>query len=348
MHKIALFFGGDSPEYEISLRSAACVLRHLPRERYEVLAIGITRAGGFLLTDADPHRIETDAWQAGGRPVFLSHDPTRRGLFWQEDGKICHALPDLLLPVLHGGYGEGGEMQGLFALSGIPFAGCDTEAAVLCMDKVLTKTLLAPLMPTLPHICLLPEAQSEDEAVREIEAAFAYPVFIKPTHGGSSVGAGCANGREELHLRLEKAGFGRMAVMAEPCVKAREIELAVLAHGGDIEVSSPGEIRVADGFYSYEEKYGANSSARLFDRAELPEETVLRLQGYARTAYRRLGCRGGVRVDFFLTEPQGEIYLNEINSLPGFTEISMFPRLMTATRSLSDLLCLLVSEALST
>ena len=347
MYKIALFFGGTSPEHEVSLCSAACVLRHLPRTRFEPICVAITRDGSWHLTDPDPERIARGNCFDGAR-VRLSHDPTEPGLFVKTGKDEERILPDLLFPVLHGGSGEGGEMQGLFALSGIPFLGCRTEAAAISLNKALTKTVLREAgIPMLPFAVLhRGEDGFSDCELEEAEEKIGYPMFIKPLRGGSSIGAGRANGRKELLARLEKACAEDGDAIAEPFADVREAEVAVYEQNGRLVVSHPGEIRVADGFYGYEEKYKGAGEVSLYDRAELPEKTVILLRAYAMRAFLTLGIRSLARVDFFIKKSDGGILFNEVNTLPGFTDISMFPRLAAEGGDIPALLERLILGAL--
>lgn len=348
MYKIALFFGGTSPEHGVSLRSAACVLRHLSRTRYEPICVAIGRDGAWHLTVPDPDRIARGDCFDGAR-VFLSHDPTLPGLFYEAEDGWRRILPDLLFPVLHGGSGEGGEIQGLFALSGIPFVGCRTEAAAVSLNKALTKTLLRAVgIPMLPFAVLhRSEDGFSDTAIEEAEERIGYPMFIKPLRGGSSVGAGRASGRKELLIRLDEAAAEDGDVIAEPYADVRECEVAVHSENGRIFVSRPGEICIPGGFYGYAEKYENAGDVTLCEEAELPQKTVILLRAYAMRAFLTLGCRSLARVDFFIKKSDGSILFNEINTLPGFTEISMFPRLAAKDGDISSLLDTLIEGAMT-
>ena len=338
--KIALFFGGQSKEYDVSLASAAAVLRALDRGRYEPLAIGITRAGHWLLTRATPDEIEADKWQENAHPCFLSPDRGMRGLFLFEGERARLILPDLLFPLLHGRYGEDGCIQGLFALSGIPFVGCPTLPSAVGMDKHLTKTVAAAAgIPVLPWVTLT-RTEGTAAALARITEALSFPVFIKPSVGGSSIGAGVVTAPPDLPAALTRAWEEDAAALAEPYCPAREIEVAIL----DGVASRPGEITPPkDNFYDYNAKY-RGAGATLSIPARLSEETEETVRRYALTLYRALACRGQARVDFFLTE-EGKLYFNEINTLPGFTKDSMFPRLMAEGGDLSSLLTRMLAGA---
>ena len=343
---VALFFGGASREYEVSLASAAAVMRGLCAAKYAVIPIGITRAGRWLFTHATPEEIEADKWQADAIPALLSPDRGRPGLLlFADGGRPTRILPDVLFPVMHGKYGEDGCMQGLFALSGIPFVGCDVFAAAVGMDKATAKTLAtAAGIPVVPWV-FATHGSRESALIAQVERTLGYPVFVKPSRSGSSIGAGIARSRGELIEAYRRAAKVDRDILIEAYIPAREIEIAVCAIGGKTEVSRPGEIAPPDGgFYDYETKYRV-AGAELLPLARLTQKEERLVRAQARTVYRRLSCRGPARVDFFIPRGGGEIYFNEINTLPGFTAISMFPRLMTRERSFPDLLDAIIAGA---
>ncbi len=343
---LALFFGGASHEYEVSLCSAAAVLRGLCPDRYAVTAVGITRRGRWLATRATPDEIEADAWQTRGIPCLLSPDRGSPGLFLFPRGKKpVRVLPDVLFPVMHGKYGEDGCMQGLFALSGIPYVGCDTRAAAIGMDKATAKTLAqAAGIPVVPWV-FATHGSRDKEICAQAKHALGYPVFIKPSRSGSSIGAGIAKSQEELLSALRRAKKIDRDVLIEAYVPAREIEVAVCTVRGRTEVSRPGEITApTGGFYDYDTKY-RTAEATLSVPARLSHKEEVTVRDRARAIYHVFSCRGPARVDFFLPRDGGEIYFNEINTLPGFTAISMFPRLMTEKRSFSALLDEMIAGA---
>lgn len=346
--KLALFFGGISSEYAVSLRSAAAILRCLEAGPYEIYRIGIDRSGRWLLTEATPALIEADRWQANAFPCLLSPDRAMRGLWLFRPGEaVRRVVPDVLFPVLHGGYGENGSIQGLFALSGIPFIGSGTEASAVGMNKVLGKLAVRELgIPVVPWVSLQgPMLERPEEARLLAESRLGYPMFLKPARGGSSIGAGRVMRGAEFAAALARAAREDDCVLAESCLVAREFEVAVLQTQDSIEVSRPGEILPPSGdFYSYRAKYEAGGAV-LRDTAVLPPPQEKRLRGYASRIFTALGCRCGARVDFFLCRRTGRLYFNEINTLPGFTEGSMFPRLLTRERSMAELLQTLIAGA---
>lgn len=344
MKTIALFFGGRSGEYTVSLSSAAAVLRALDPRKYHPLPIGITREGAWLYTDASPDEIAADAWAARGLPCLLSPSDSHRGIFYQDrNGRLRRRVPDVIFSVLHGGAGEDGRMAGLFSMAGIPFVGAPTEGSALAMNKALAKLLAREAgVPTLPFLTY---TGGDVAALEKDAAALGYPLFVKPLHGGSSIGAGIVREPGELCPALARACDGGDGAMIEPYFPAREVELAVLEEGGALRVSAAGEIEVADGFYDFAAKY-QTSAARLFSRARISRACEERLRRYAAVIFRALGLTSLARVDFFVSRDEREtIYFNEVNALPGFTEISMFPRLLCEGRTLSTLLDTLIDGA---
>lgn len=346
MLKIAFLFGGVSEEYEVSLCSVAAIIRALPRTRYEPLCIGITQTGAWLLTPPDPDVIEADRWQAAGRPAYLLPDPTAGGILIRDGDRVRSEPVDLLFPVLHGGMGESGALQGLLALSGIPFVGCDVHACALTLDKSLAKRLVSAAgVGTADWIEVsADETDYLRQAADRAERMLGYPLFVKPRDGGSSIGAGPARDRHTLLRRLSEAATHGRAILIERQIRGRELEVAVTVQDGRPIASLPGEIRT-EGFYSYEEKYAPSSRTQLCTAPVLPAGVTARIRELAVRCFTCLGCRGLARVDFFLTE-DGALLFNEVNALPGFTETSMFPRLMTRNCRMGDLLELLIREAI--
>ena len=348
--KLALFFGGACSEYAISLRSAAAILRALDEEEYEVYKIGIDRGGRWLLTEATPALIEEDRWQGGAYPCLLSPDRALRGIWlFPPGGTVRRILPDLLFPVLHGKSGEDGQIQGLFSLSGIPFVGSGTEASALGMNKALAKLLARECgVAVVPWVTLTGEQLRDVSAAQATaEAKLGYPMFLKPARGGSSIGAACVRQPSAFAAALAQAAAEDDCVLAEAYVPAREIEVAVLETQDALRVSLPGEIRPPrDDFYSYAAKYEQKGATLSTHAAlSLPEEK--RVRGYAARIFRALGCRGCARVDFFISRATGRLYFNEINTMPGFTAISMFPRLLTEGGSMRTLLQEMIMGAMA-
>ncbi|MHB2018141.1 MAG: D-alanine--D-alanine ligase family protein [Candidatus Xenobia bacterium] len=322
--RIALLFGGRSAEHDISLLSARFVASTLDPERYDVVPIGISREGRWSLPAAGMKALETG--DISGLPVVPSAD---RGLVPQgaEEPPI-----DVVFPVLHGPFGEDGTMQGLLELAGIPYVGAGVLGSSIGMDKGAQKgVLVANGIPT-PRFVVLRRSEWEmDQAgtVKRLEERFGYPVFVKPANLGSSVGITKAHHRQELEGALQTAGEYDLRIVVEEALEGiREIEVAVI--GNEVpEVSVPGEIKPTHEFYSYEAKYLDEHGAALEIPAKLEPEMVRKIQDLARRTFLALDLCGLSRVDFFVRG--SDVWVNEVNTIPGFTPISMFPRLWEAS-----------------
>lgn len=328
--KLCVLFGGVSTEHDISLLSATAILRELDRARYDILPVGITKSGRWLyLPEWTEECMKNDAWQeqAGAVPVTLSVDRTRPGLFAQESEAFYPV--DCVFPVLHGFNGEDGTMQGLLEIAGVPFVGCDTAASAMSMDKSITKLICANAGVAQADWIVFSAHELADAArcVERVEARFAYPVFVKPACTGSSVGVSKVKQRDDLMAALRDAAQFDAKILVEEFIDGREIETAVLGNE-DAQVSCCGEILPAQEFYSFDAKYcDAASKTRI--PAELPDEVAEETRRRALRVYHALGCTGLSRVDFFVTRA-GDIVFNEINTIPGFTAISMYPKLFEA------------------
>lgn len=338
--RVYVVFGGRSGEHEVSLMSARSIISALDPDRYEVVPIGITKEGRWLLS-GDPMKALTDGVeQAGGTWVGLLGDPTRSALVAVEGsgrlpidlGKEDGAPPAVFLPVLHGTYGEDGTIQGLLEMAGVPYVGCGVLASSVAMDKVVAKQVFrAAGVPVADsELVLRSRWEEEPEAVLDqMEARFGYPNFVKPVNLGSSVGISKAHDRGELREALDLAARFDRRLMVEEAVDAREIECSVLGND-DIVASVPGEIIPGDEFYSYQDKYFDGKSYWEIPARIKPEqaEEVRRL---AVLAFKAVDGAGLARVDFFLDRETGRLLLNEINTIPGFTKISMYPKLWEAS-----------------
>lgn len=328
---LCVVFGGKSSEYEVSLRSAHAVISHLNKEKYRVLALGISKKGEWYLFDGDAERVLSDTWQGEGcTPVSL--DLTRGGLaILGKEAQIIDV--DLFMPVLHGEYGEDGRIQSLFEIAGAKYAGSDAFCSHICMNKRLTKKYATDLG--------VPVAREVKKA--ELDCDFAYPVFVKPTMGGSSVGVSRVTKRKELALALEMAEkYGE--AMVEEQIDGSEIEVGVLEIGGEIKVSYPGMIRYRGAFYDYEAKYRSGDNEYLIP-APIGKEVTEKIHQYARKLFLGLGCRDLGRFDFFVKK-NGDVVFNEVNTLPGFTDVSMFPKLfMSMGYSFEEILDAIIENA---
>lgn len=350
--RVAVIFGGRSGEHEVSLNSAVSVMSALDREKYEVIPVGITKEGGWLV-GVDPLKaVEAGEVGHAGTPAVLLGDPTRRGLIPvgpQQMGLTAAEgdTIDVVFPVMHGTYGEDGTIQGLLELANIPYVGAGVLASALGMDKVMMKTVFAQhgLPQARYWYCLRKDwEQDESGVVAEVEQRFGYPCFVKPANLGSSVGITKAHDREEFLKAMDLAACYDRKIIVEESVDAREIEVSVLGNDDPI-ASVPGEIIPSKEFYDYEAKY-LDGLSKLIIPADLPPETTEKVRRLAVEAFKAVDCAGLARVDFFVTRSGGEVLVNEINTIPGFTKISMYPKLWEATGiSYSQLLDRLIDLA---
>ncbi|TPV92453.1 MAG: D-alanine--D-alanine ligase [Myxococcales bacterium FL481] len=309
---VLLAFGGRSPEHDISIRSATEVLQAIDRERFDVRLLGIDRQGGWRLgtSDDDPAQVIAHA------PIVTDIQALR---------------VDVVFPVLHGPYGEDGRFQGLLDSIDVPYVGSGVLASALCMDKVRCKQVLATYrIPVVPWLsCWRRELDPSDAVLDRIAAEIGFPCFVKPANMGSSIGVSKATDRDTGRAALELAAQYDESIVIERGLDAHEVEVAVLGNGGDeTVVSAPGEVRLPPGvWYDYATKY-QQDTATLHIPAPLPAEVTETVQAHALAAFRACGCSGLARVDFFVDRQSHAVYLNELNTLPGFTSISMYPKLM--------------------
>ena len=327
--RVGILFGGRSGEHEVSLASAASVIRGLDPDKYEAVPIGITKEGHWLI-GAGAQKMLPEVLK-GGQRVMMTADPTDAALV-KLDGSGGGQRIDIVFPVMHGTFGEDGTIQGLLDLAGLPFVGAGVLGSAIGMDKDVTKRLLqVAKIPVVPWITVhRREWESDPQNIQTaIEAKFPYPVFVKPATLGSSVGMTKVHSREELAPALNLAAEFAMKVLVEECIVAREIEVSVLGNH-DPKASVPGEIVPHREFYDYAAKYLEEGSQILIP-AKLKPAELKKIQKYAVDAFRALELGGMARVDFFLEKEGGKIYLNEVNTIPGFTSISMFPKMWEAS-----------------
>lgn len=327
---VAVLFGGVSTEHEVSRLSVTSVLEHLNRSKYNVIPIGITREGRWFRYDGDVALIADGKWEHSGQvtPAVLAPGADLHGfLFYEELGwKVTRV--DLIFPVLHGKNGEDGTVQGLFELSRIPYVGCGVMASANCMDKDVAKRLFASVgIPVAKSVTVYSGEMSDSDAViARIKGELGFPVFVKPANAGSSVGVSKAADDAALCAALTEAFRFDRKVLVEEAVIGAEVECAVMGnHDTAIASDVLGEIVPVRDLYDYEGKY-LDGSTELFIPARIPAEQMQLLRETAVRAYQALDCAGLSRVDFFALK-DGSIILNEINTLPGFTNISMFPKL---------------------
>lgn len=340
--RVGVVFGGRSGEHEVSVASAASVMEALDASKYEVVPIGITRDGRWL-AGADPRRLlaggtieEAGVGDPGVRAVVVTGDPTRNGLVPaqpdEQDKRAGDNGLDIVIPVLHGTYGEDGTLQGLLEMANMAYAGCGVLGAALGMDKEKAKLVFkAAGLPVVDWVVVRRTEFERDPAATcaRVEAAFPYPVFAKPANMGSSVGVGKAKTRGELERALRAALEYDRKVIVEPGINCRELECGVLGNE-EPQASIVGEVVPSNEFYDYRAKYVDNAS-RLYIPANIPVETSDAIRDMAVRAFLALDLSGLARVDFFLDKDSGEIYVNEVNTMPGFTQISMYPKLWEAS-----------------
>ncbi len=335
--KLGILFGGRSSEHEISCISAAAVMENTDKEKYEVSAIGITREGVWWLYTGGTEKIRSGEWEKDGEhliPAVLSPCTVHHGLLLFDKAAAKYEVRplDCLIPAVHGENCEDGKLQGLLEASGVPYVGCGTCSSALTMDKAFTKMILEREgIPQAKWLKLEEEEYGGDgeRAVKRIEENFSYPVFIKPANAGSSKGISKVKARSELLSAIREAAAIDPKVIVEETVTGREIEVALLdrmENGKRVTRATVcGEIRPDMDFYSYESKYVSEGSVCEIP-AKLEEDVARRVRETALRIYRLLDCRGLSRADFFVCEG-GRIVFNEINTLPGCTSISMYPKL---------------------
>ncbi len=340
--RVYLIFGGRSGEHEVSLMSAKNVMGALDKTKYEVVPIGITKEGQWLLT-GDPMKALTEGVEkAEGFPVGLLGDPTRKELVPVGGGTPLPptSAPAVFFPVLHGTYGEDGTIQGLLEMANVPYVGCGVLASSVGMDKGVAKMLFqqAGLEVAPWRVYLRKEWDSDrDRVMDDVEAELAYPVFVKPANLGSSVGISKARDRAELARALDEAARFDRRLIVEKGVTAREIEVSVLGNDDPI-ASVPGEVVPGNEFYDYQDKYFDDRSYTRIP-ADIPEGVAEEIRRQAVVAFKAIDGAGMARCDFFLEKGTNRIFINELNTIPGFTRISMYPKLWEATGISYSQLC---------
>ncbi len=356
--RVAVLYGGRSGEHEVSLQSAASVINYLDRDRFEIVPVAIDKQGRWLLNDISllegkkslpvfknapkvvlpPNPAETDG---GSALIRLGESGEARGI-------------DVVFPVMHGPLCEDGTIQGLLELADLPYVGCGVLASAIAMDKDMAKRVARDAgIPIVPYVSLQHEVwkKEKQQLAKSIAEQLGYPVFVKPANMGSSVGVHKVKEPSELNAALEDAFNYDRKVVVEAAVNAREIEVSVLENleaGADPLVSIPGEIDPAHEFYSYEAKYLDEKGATLIIPAKLDPEETKRAQDIGRKVFTALECEGMARVDLFLDRTSREFFFNELNTIPGFTSISMYPKLWEASGiGYQELLSKLIDLAIS-
>lgn len=328
--KIAVIFGGNSTEYEVSLQSAASVFENINRDKFDVIPIGITRDGDWYHYTGEYDKIPANTWFEDNKnlfPVAVLPSRSKRCFLEFFEGAYSALRADLIFPVLHGKNGEDGTLQGMFELTGIPVVGCGTLASALCMDKERAHKLVSLTGIHVPKSVTFKRSET-DSAMKEIENSLKYPVFVKPLRAGSSFGITKAGSPRELKAAVELAFEHDTYCLCEEAVDGFEVGCAVLGTDA-LTVGEIDEIELSSGFFDYTEKYTLKSS-KIYMPARIDEITAKRLKDAAVKIYRALDCQGFARVDMFLT-PSGEIFFNEVNTIPGFTSHSRYPNMMKGT-----------------
>jgi len=331
---VCILFGGMSPEHEVSLRSAESVLNNIDKEKYNLFPVGITKDGHWILFGGKDYSLLP-------RGEWMDHPDNRRaaispvrgqGLLCFEDDCVVEERIDVVFPVLHGENGEDGAMQGLLKLAGIPYVGPHVAASAVAMDKTLTKLVVdhAGVTQAAWQLVRRGELSNHEESILDqLEKRFQYPMFVKPAGTGSSVGVSKAAHREALSKALKNAAAYDEKVLVEEFIHGREVEVAVM--GNDDPVASIcGEIDSGADFYDYDAKYITDTSVAYIP-ARIPEDVEETVREAAVKVYSAIGCQGLSRVDFFVTFEGNRVVFNEINTLPGFTSISMYPKLFAAS-----------------
>lgn len=326
--KIAIIFGGCSPEYNVSLQSAYAVISHMNRKDYMPVPVGITRQGDWYYFDGDPEEIRDDTWRESADciPAAVLQSRSESALIVQIGNYMEKIRIDAAFPILHGKNGEDGTVQGVFALAGIPIVGCGVLSSALCMDKEKAHRIAASAGIRVPKsfVC---EKNEEKEKITSKAAQVGYPLFVKPVAAGSSFGITKINGEEELVAAVENALRYDNSVIIEEAIEGFEVGCAVLGNR-QLTMGEIDEVEMQSPFFDYGEKYSPKT-VRIHVPARIEEETAQRIRSVAQKIYLALGCKGFARVDLFLA-PDGEIIFNEINTIPGFTAHSRFPRMIQA------------------
>ena len=331
---VCILFGGVSPEHEVSLRSAESVLNNIDTTKYNVFPVGITKEGDWLLYGGkDYSDLPSGRWKQHPENHRVAISPIRgQGLLTFEGDCVVRERIDVVFPVLHGENGEDGTIQGLLQLAGIPYVGPHVAASAVSMDKTLTKLVIDHAGVTQAAWQLVRRGDlgsRMEQTLANLEAKFAYPMFVKPAGTGSSVGVSKASDREKLCQALRSAGQFDDKILVEEFIRGREIEVAVMGNESPV-ASICGEIDSGADFYDYDAKYITDTSVAYIP-ARIPEDVAEQVREAAVKVYKAIGCQGLSRVDFFVTWEENQVVFNEINTLPGFTSISMYPKLFAAS-----------------
>lgn len=337
--KVAILFGGCSEEHDVSIKSAREIAASIDTEKYDPIYIGIIKTGAWKICDKPC----ADWENSDCRSAVLSPDRETHGLIVTNKGEIQIQHIDVVFPVLHGKTGEDGAIQGLFELSGIPYVGCDIGSSAVCMDKSLTYTVVSNAGFNTPEFLILHEGDMPEADT------LTYPVFVKPARSGSSFGVTKVNSASELHVAIETAKQFDSKILIEQAVSGIEVGCAVLGNGSDLFVGEIDQIILSHGIFRIHQEANpekGSENAMFTVPANIPAEKRTEVQEAAKAIYQALGCKGLARVDMFLQE-DGRIVLNEVNTLPGFTSYSRYPRMMAAAGiTISDIVDRLITLAI--
>lgn len=346
--RIAVLFGGASSEYEVSLQSAYAVMTHIDREKYKILPVGIAKDGVWYLYQGEFSNIPGDHWLTEKEciPVVVSPDKDLHGLLLLTEQGVERVSLDGAMPILHGKNGEDGTVQGVLELADIPVIGCDTMSSAICMDKETAHRLAKECGVKVPCSYTITEADCRDaKRIEGYGEMLCYPLFVKPLRAGSSFGITRVDGKENLWDAVEHAFAYDSHVILEQMITGFEVGCAILGNE-ELTVGEVDEIELSDGFFDYTEKYTLKSSM-IHVPARISQEKAEEVKDAAVRIYRGLGCRYFARVDMFLT-PEGELYFNEVNTIPGFTAHSRYPNMMKAAGiSFEEILSRLLEMGLS-
>lgn len=326
---VAVLFGGQSSEHEVSCVSAITIISNINTDLYNTILIGITKDGRWLKVNSCKD-ITSGDWRKGTTTAIISPDASLKGIIFLDGSKVSTEKVDVVFPVLHGLYGEDGTVQGLLELAKIPYVGCGVVSSAVSMDKLFTKIIADNI--GVPQAKYVPVYKKELEKMNvvtdKVEATLSYPVFIKPSNAGSSRGVSKAHNRDELIKGLKVAAEHDRKILVEETINGREVECAVLG-GNEPKASGVGEIIAAADFYDYDAKYNSEASKTVLS-PDLPTETIEKIKDYAVRIFKAVDGYGLSRVDFFVDKVTGDVIFNEINTMPGFTSISMYPMLWEA------------------
>lgn len=328
--KICVIFGGESTEYEISLRSATSIINELDKEKYDIMTVGITRGGQWKEYTGDVKNIICDKWYDDSlKNVSVNLGDADSSLIVYDEKTLRKEKTDCVFLALHGANGEDGTVQGMLKLAHIPYAGPDMLTSCLSMDKAYTKIILKNAGIDQANWVTVNDYDRDEimKTVVDAEEKLGYPMFVKPSNAGSSIGIGKAKNRDELMAAIDNAFKFDRRIIIEEYLSGREVECAVMGKRGVVRVSCVGEIMAANEFYDYEAKYSDKVESKLVIPAKFKGDIEKRIKETAKKVFIALDGKGYSRVDFFVNEENGTVKLNEINTLPGFTSISMFPKL---------------------